>query len=76
MTKREKEVLLLILQDHSSQSIATELKLSIRTVETHRKHIIKKTDSRSLVSLFKYAIQSGLMAEYYYKPLKIDKNNT
>ncbi|MEO6304563.1 MAG: LuxR C-terminal-related transcriptional regulator [Bacteroidia bacterium] len=72
LTKREKEILILILQDNSSQSIATQLGLSIRTVETHRKHIIKKTDSKSLISLFKYAIQSGLMTDYYYKRLKTE----
>lgn len=69
-TKREKEILLLILEEHSSQSIADRLKLSIRTVETHRKHILSKTKTKTLVGLVKHAIIAGLVADFYYHPSK------
>lgn len=74
LTHREEEIVLLILDEHSSQDIAVLLGLSIRTVDTHRKNILKKTKSRSLVALFKFAIRQGLITEYYYKPPRPAKN--
>ncbi|MBA2611506.1 MAG: helix-turn-helix transcriptional regulator [Bacteroidetes bacterium] len=67
ITKREKEILLLILEEHSSQSIADRLQLSIRTVETHRKHILKKTATKTLVGLLKYAIAAELIPGFYHQ---------
>ncbi|MEQ9302385.1 MAG: response regulator transcription factor [Marinoscillum sp.] len=61
LTDREKEVLLLIAQEKSSEEIADELFISRRTVETHRKNILKKTEVKSVVGLLKFGYQSGLL---------------
>jgi DNA-binding CsgD family transcriptional regulator len=68
LTDREKEILMLILDDHSSLSIASGLRLSIRTVDTHRKNILRKTNCKSLVALLKFAIKADLVAGFQYKP--------
>ena len=61
LTKREKEILQLVLQEFSSREIGEKLEISLRTVETHRKNIIKKTGSRSLIGLVRYALNHNLV---------------
>jgi FixJ family two-component response regulator len=51
LTPREHEILLLIVAGRSNKEIATRLKLSHRTVETHRSRIMEKTGARSLADL-------------------------
>lgn len=60
LTPRELEILQLILQEKSTKEIAEILFISPRTVDTHRKHIMKKTGSQTLVGLIKCAIAEGL----------------
>lgn len=67
LTKREKEILFLIVEEHSSQSIASALNLSLHTIDSHRKNILRKTKSKSLIGLLKFAIQAGLLKNYYYQ---------
>lgn len=70
LTKRENEILKLILEDKSSKEIAEKLFVSVRTVETHRNNIMKKTKSKSLISLVKFSIRMGWVKNYYYqKPI-------
>lgn len=66
LSEREKEVLSLIVKEYSTQEIAQHLQISARTVETHRKHIGKKLQVKSLIGLTKYAIQSGMIEGYRY----------
>ncbi|HET8828850.1 MAG TPA: response regulator transcription factor [Pelobium sp.] len=61
LTDREVEVLKFIMQEKSSKEIAKELFISERTVETHRKNMIRKTNSSSTVGLIKYAYQHKLV---------------
>ncbi|MFC5285287.1 response regulator [Pedobacter alpinus] len=61
LTDREVEVLKLIMQEKSSKEIAAELFISERTVETHRKNMIRKTNSSSTVGLIKYAYEHDLV---------------
>ena len=67
LTDREKEILKLVLEEFSSEAIATQLNLSIRTVETHRKNILRKTGCKSLIGLFKLAVQAGLIEGFHFK---------
>jgi len=60
LTKREKEILTLIVQEHTSQEIAEKLFISQRTVETHRFSLLQKLDAKNMVALTKIAIQMGL----------------
>jgi DNA-binding NarL/FixJ family response regulator len=61
LTDREIDVLKLIMKEKNSREIAEILFISERTVETHRKNMIRKTDSHSTVGLIKYAYQHGLI---------------
>jgi len=59
LTPREREILCLIGAGNSPAEIARELKLSVNTVETHRKHLKEKLGLKSSRDLFKYAIKSS-----------------
>lgn len=61
LTERETEVLKLIAQEFSNLEIANTLFISERTVETHRKNIFRKTNTKSVVGLIKYAIEFQLI---------------
>lgn len=56
LTKREKEILNLIARDMTSQEIADQLFIEPSTVDTHRKHIIKKLQAKSSLGLVRYAL--------------------
>lgn len=70
LSERENEVLALIVKEFSSQEIAERLQISIRTVDTHRKHIGKKLNTKSLIGLTKYAIQAGMIEGFRYSKQK------
>lgn len=61
LTPREKEIVKLIVKEYSTKQIAEILFISERTVETHRKNILKKTKSSNLVALIKYAYDKKLV---------------
>ena len=60
LTAREREVLQLIAEGWATREIAARLYVSIKTVETHRRKIMKKLDIHSVADLTKYAIREGL----------------
>ncbi|HVW96227.1 MAG TPA: response regulator transcription factor [Mucilaginibacter sp.] len=60
LTEREIEVLKLLTNELSSREIAEKLFISERTVETHRKNLLRKTKSTNTVGLVKYAYQHKL----------------
>lgn len=59
-TKRELDVLRLILDEKTTAEIAEELEISAFTVEGHRKNLLQKTNSKNVVGLIKYAILNNL----------------
>lgn len=61
LTKREMEILGLITKGYSGPEIAQALILSEHTVRTHRKNILRKTDSRNCKELVKKAFERGLI---------------
>lgn len=61
LSKREKEILSLLAMGFSSKQIAFALKLSINTVNNHRKNMLYKTNSRSSSELMKYAVKHGFV---------------
>jgi Response regulator containing a CheY-like receiver domain and an HTH DNA-binding domain len=61
LTAREEEILRLIVKEYSSRQIAEILFISERTVETHRKNILRKTGAGNLVGLIKYAYANNLI---------------
>jgi DNA-binding NarL/FixJ family response regulator len=62
LTARESEILQLIAGEYSNQHIAEKLFISERTVESHRKNILTKTNSKSVIGLIKYALQHKLIS--------------
>ena len=61
LTPRSLEVLKLIAEAHTSKEIASELFISIKTVERHRQNILDKLGMRDRVELTRYAIRRGLI---------------
>ncbi|HWI40142.1 MAG TPA: response regulator transcription factor [Verrucomicrobiae bacterium] len=61
LSKREREILNLVAEGRSSREVAELLFISVRTVETHRAHIMGKLGLNSTADLVKYAIQKGLV---------------
>ena len=62
LTPREKEILGLIARGNTNQQIADDLVISVRTVETHRAHIMDKLGFKNRAELVKYAIRKGYLA--------------
>ncbi|MCD4786826.1 MAG: response regulator transcription factor [Desulfobacterales bacterium] len=62
LTVREREVLQLIAEGHKTREIAELLYISIKTVETHRAHIMNKLDIHSTAELTRYAIRKGIIS--------------
>lgn len=60
LATREREVLQLLAEGKTSKVIASELGLSTKTVETHRRNISKKLGLRSIAELTKYAVREGM----------------
>lgn len=61
LSSREVEVLTRIAEGESSRRIAAQLGIGIRTVETHRAHIIKKLGVNGTAHLTRYAIAAGVI---------------
>ncbi len=61
LTERELEILKLIANEHSNAQIADMLFISERTVETHRKNMLRKTNNKTIVGLLKYALKNKLI---------------
>lgn len=58
LTRREKEILLLLSKGRTTLQIARELKLSKFTIDTHRKNIHKKLGIKSNAGLVRYAMEN------------------
>jgi DNA-binding NarL/FixJ family response regulator len=61
LTPREVEVLRLIAQGGSNQTIADQLGLSRKTVDVHRANLMRKLDLHTVTELVKYALRRGLI---------------
>ncbi|HTW93572.1 MAG TPA: response regulator transcription factor [Tepidisphaeraceae bacterium] len=62
LTPREREVLQLVAEGLSTKEAAAALKISSKTVDMHRQHIMSKLQLRSVAELTKYAIREGITA--------------
>ena len=61
LTGREREVLQLIAEGHSSREIAEQLYIGENTARTHRANLVDKLDLHSTAELTQYAIRKGLV---------------
>ena len=62
LTSREVEILQLIAEGYSNKGMAKMLYISVKTVETHRTHLMDKLDKHNTVELTKYAIRKGIVS--------------
>ena len=60
LTEREREVLQLIAEGRSTKQIASDLHVSAKTIESHRRQVMSKLNIRNIAELTKYAIREGL----------------
>jgi DNA-binding NarL/FixJ family response regulator len=61
LTGRQVEVLTLVAEGHRTREIAKRLRLSVKTVESHRGEIMKRLKMHDVVSLVRYAMRVGLV---------------
>ncbi|MCI9846723.1 response regulator [Flavobacterium pectinovorum] len=61
LTCRELEIVTLISLEYSGKEISEQLFISTNTVETHRKNIMKKLQTKNTIGLVKYAIKNNLI---------------
>ena len=61
LTPRQREVLQFIAEGKSTKEVAYQLKLSVKTVETHRRQIMERLNVHDIPGLVRYAIKAGLV---------------
>lgn len=61
LTRREKEILQLVVDEKTTQEMADELFLSVSTIETHRMNLISKLGVKNVAGLVKIALEKGLL---------------
>lgn len=61
LSPRQREILQLIAEGNATKQIAAKLRLSVKTVETHRAHIMQRLGIRDIPGLVRYAIRMGMV---------------
>jgi DNA-binding NarL/FixJ family response regulator len=61
LTARQREILQLIAEGHSTKEIARILEVSVKTVETHRTRLMDRLDIHDVPGLVRFAIRAGLV---------------
>jgi len=62
LTPRQREILQLIAEGHSTKEIARLLHVSAKTVETHRTQLMERLDIHDVAGLVRYAIRAGVLS--------------
>lgn len=62
ISDREKEIIRLMWKDFTSKEIAEQLKVSLRTIESHRNNIYEKLNVKTLGGIFKYGLENGIIS--------------
>jgi DNA-binding NarL/FixJ family response regulator len=62
LSPRQREVLQLLAEGYATREIARRLKLSVKTVETHRAEVMRRLDIHDLARLVRYAVRVGLVS--------------
>jgi DNA-binding NarL/FixJ family response regulator len=61
LTPRQREILQLIAEGHTTKKIAQVLSISVKTVETHRSQLMEQLDIHDVAGLVRYAIRMGMV---------------
>jgi DNA-binding CsgD family transcriptional regulator len=59
---REQEVMRLLAEGRTVREVASELSLSVKTIEAHKLNLMRKLDIHNRASLIEYAVRTGLIA--------------
>jgi DNA-binding NarL/FixJ family response regulator len=62
LTPRQRQILQLIAEGHSTRAIAEQLHISVKTVETHRAQLMERLGIYDVAGLTRYAIRAGLVS--------------
>jgi DNA-binding NarL/FixJ family response regulator len=62
LTRRQREVLQLIAEGYNNAEIAQLLEVSVKTVESHRMHLMNRLDIHDVAGLVRYAIRMGVVS--------------
>lgn len=62
LSTREIEIIRLISQEYTNKEISDKLSISVRTVETHRDHILQKTNAKNSVGIIMYAYRNNIIS--------------
>jgi DNA-binding NarL/FixJ family response regulator len=63
LSQRENEVLYYVSKEFSNQEIAERMEISLRTVETHKRNLVKKLRVKNVVGLVRYALENHYLFE-------------
>jgi DNA-binding NarL/FixJ family response regulator len=63
LTSREEEVLRLIARGYSNKEVSTQLKIAVKTVESHKANLMRKLELRSRTEIVRYAVRQGWLQE-------------
>jgi len=63
LSNREREVLFYVAKEYTNQEIADTIRISLRTVETHKRNLVKKLRVKNVVGLVRYALDNGPMMD-------------
>lgn len=63
LTAREEEVLRLIARGYSNKEISSELKISVKTVESHKANLMQKLELRNRTEIVRYAVRQGWLQD-------------
>jgi DNA-binding NarL/FixJ family response regulator len=61
LSPRERHIVQLLAEGNNTKDVARTLRLSVKTVETHRSNIMRKMEFRSLADLVRYAIRNNIV---------------
>lgn len=61
LTEREREILKLVAESHSTKEIAQKLAISVKTVDNHRTNLMRKLNLHDVASLTRYSLEIGLI---------------
>lgn len=64
LTSRENEVLQLVAEGKTSKEISQALNVSVKTVDSHREHIMEKLSIHNVAGLTKYAVREGITSPW------------
>ena len=63
LSNREKEVLHFVAKEYTNQEISDKINISLRTVETHKRNLIKKLRVKNVVGLVRFALEQGQLLD-------------